>query len=209
MAALLRLLIKEILSESLPSQHPMFRSEDLSEIGERLSDKLENVGFKIVRSSTSFKDTCSFEIEKDKTYLVTVKKSSKNHITEDSSIEYFRRDDPELSAFLKKVGNKNFSVKSKETISTVSQFSKKTNLSYDDHDENDDTYYGSDKEIFKFKTNIQYTVSVYDKSKNGNTVFNVKQNMVTSFGKNPQEDEDFNYFVDEICDAVVQRLKSM
>ena len=94
-------------------------------------------------------------------------------------------------------------------ISLLIKRSKKTNLSYDDHDENDDTYYGSDKEIFKFKTNIQYIVSVYDKSKNGNTVFNVKQNMVTSFGKNPQEDEDFNYFVDEICDAVVQRLKSM
>ena len=209
MTILLRTLIKEILNEAFPSQHPQLKSKDLIAIGECLIEKLENIGFKITRASSSFNSVYTFEIEKDKSYLVTIKKSSKNHITEDSSVEYFRRDNPELSAFLKKAGNKNYSVKQPQATTSVNQTSKKSGMSYDDHDENDDTHYGSDAEIFKFKTSIQYVVTAYDKSKNGNTLFDVKQNMLTSYGKNPQEDDDFDYFVDEICEEVVQKLKNV
>lgn len=206
MTTLLRSLITEILNEALPSQHPQLKSKDLTEIGQCLTEKLENIGFKIIRSSASFNNVCSFEIEKDKGYLVMIKKSSKIHITEDSSVEYFRRDNPELSAFLKKTGNKNYSVKNTQTNSSVNQASKKPVASYDD---NDDTHYGSDAEVFKFKTNIQYIITIYDKSKNGNTLFDVKQSMLTSYGKNPQDDDDFDYFVDEICEEVVKKLKSV
>lgn len=209
MTTLLRSLITEILNEALPSQHPQLKSKDLTEIGQCLTEKLENIGFKIIRSSASFNNVCSFEIEKDKGYLVMIKKSSKIHITEDSSVEYFRRDNPELSAFLKKTGNKNYSVKSSQANSSVNQASKKPVASYGDHDENDDTHYGSDAEVFKFKTNIQYVVTLHDKSKNGNTLFDVKHDMLTSYGKNPQDDEDFDYVVDEICQSVVQKLKNM
>lgn len=207
--SLLRKLITEILKESLPAQHQTLRSKDLSAIGERLAEKLERIGFKITRSSSSFNNTCSFEIEKSQCYLVTIKKSSKNHITEDSSVEYFKRDNPELSAFLKKVGNKNYSIKQQQATTSVNQTSKKSNVSYDDHDESDDTHYGSDAEIFKFKTSIQYVVTLHDKSKNGNTLFVVKHDMLTSFGKNPQDDDDFDYFVDEICEEVIQKLKNV
>lgn len=209
MTHLLRSYIKEILSEALPSQHPAFKLEDLAAIGECLAEKLENIGFKISRSSTQFNDVCTFEIEKNKVYLVSIKKTSKNHITEDASVEYFRRDDPELAAFLKKVGNKNFSARKDQKVQSTNSSSNKSDSPRADHDESDDTHYGTDKETFKFKTNIEYTVTVYDKSKNGNTLFSVKQNLITSSGKNPKKDKNFDHFVDEICNSVSKKLKSI
>lgn len=208
MSILLRKLIKELISEALPSQHPMFRSNDLGEIGERLTNRLENLGFKISKSSTQFNNVCTFEIEKGRVYLVTVKKISKNHITEDSSVEFFRRDDPELAAFLKKMGNKNYAAR----LSTPRQKKQEPDSQDGDqllYDENDDTIHASDREVFKFKTKVTYLVHVYDKGKNGNTVFDFKQNFITSSGKDPTVDDDFDYFADELCDSVIRSLKSL
>lgn len=33
--------------------------------------------------------------------------------------------------------------------------------------------------------------------------------MLTSYGKNPQVDKDFDYVIDEICEAAIKKLKNV
>lgn len=216
--SLLRKLITEILKESLPIQNSALKDDDLLIIGEKLSNKLENAGYSVQKSKSSFSNMCIFEVDDDGRYLVSIRKKTNFHsVNEDSSsVQVFRRDNPELSAFLKKMSNKNVSKKT-----TVQQQHKQKNKSSNSFDNNDDTIYdlnigndatifagNKDNEVFKTIFEIEYTITFQDMLKTANSIIEIKNKFMSNSKDNIEKNKNFNIFADQLVSTTFNKFTS-
>lgn len=187
----IRVLIKEYIKEYV-SQHDNFNDNDLNDIGKSLSSNLSQIGFMIRKSNVSFKNVFCFDAEKlGKVYQVFIKKKF-HSINED--VETFNRNDPELSAFLKQMGNKNLSLKLPQQQKEKSNQTFKTTKNYKhDDDELDDTIMSPDNNLYK--RNFEYCVEFQDKSKNNDIIIQHKK----IFNGNKEEFKNFTeQFISEL-----------
>jgi hypothetical protein len=177
----LKKLIKEYIKEYV-SQHNEFNYSDLNDIGKVLSNNLSKIGFIIRKSNVSFNNVFCFDTEKlGKVYQIFIKKKF-HSINED--MQTFNRNDPELSAFLKQMGNKNLSLKSSQKEKPNQTFKTTKNYKLDD-DESDDTIMSSDNNLYK--RNFEYCIEFQDKSKNNDIIIQHKK----IFNGNKEEFKNF------------------